>query len=198
MKSFWKNISPGVLRDTGIRLALLGVFAGSMALVWWSVNRLRPLEKALEEQNGKVSKFEDDVFQLESRWNAAEAERIGKASTAARERLFSGPDELNGWQQELKQQSGGFTLSVSPQPPKTQPSPLPSKRFVISAASVDLKAPALGIATNSPYQQLLNFTQSLTTQKRRVDLVEFSVSGRSNSVSEARVGIQMWSQESVP
>jgi hypothetical protein len=78
---------------------------------------------------------------------------------------------------------------------QTQASPLPNKVFSTTAAIIELQSTADDAAITSPYQRLVELAESITTHKKRVDLLELSASGNSNSVSQARLRVQVWSQE---
>jgi hypothetical protein len=66
------------------------------------------------------------------------------------------------------------------------------------SAKVEVRPSAPGVRTNSPYLRLLSFAQNLSSQNKRVDLVELKASGSSNSVSEAHLALQLWSLENSP
>ena len=54
-----------------------------------------------------------------------------------------------------------------------------------------------GVRTNSPYLRLLTLTRNLTSRKKRVDLVELTAGGGSNSVSQATLALDLWSLENL-
>src|SRR5206468_1190463 len=115
----------------------------------------------------------------------------------SQEQLFAGQDEVGGWQSELKRQADQLAVSVSAGVTKTQDCPLPGKRFSIMSTKVDVRPTAPGVRTNSPYLRLLSFAQNISAQNKRVDLVQLEVTGRSNSVSEAKLDLQLWSLENL-
>jgi hypothetical protein len=190
------GMPPEVLRSLWVRLAMLVVFAGSAALIWWSVNRLPPLEKKIEEQNARVAAAENDILQMELRWDPAGARETENRFQQANGQLFSGPEEFARWQQELKlSQTEPFRLAFITQAGRTQASPLPNKVFSTTTAIIELQSITNEAAITSPYQRLVELAESITTHKKRVDLLELSASGNSNSVSHAMLRVQVWSQE---
>jgi hypothetical protein len=182
------------VRTLLVRLVLFLVFAGALTLTWWSVNRLAPAEKKLQMQSDKLARLEDDVMQLELRWNPREAEQVAGKFKQAQEQVFGGQDEFLRWQEELKRQTNQFFLEVKAQTGRTQACPLPNKVFSVIPATVDMRVSDEAV-TQPPYKRLLDFTQNLTTQKKRVDLMELTVIGSSNSVSQAKLAVQLWAQE---
>jgi len=191
-------LPPAAFRDLKVRLLLLLVFGASVALAWWSINRLSVWEKKLQVQNTKVVEIENEMGEFERRWNPREAERIFTSSKQCQEQLLAGHDEVIGWQAGLKQRADQFTLSVNAGITKTQDCPLPGKRFSIYSATLDMRSITPGLRTNSPYLRVLNFARDLASEKKRVDVVELEARGSSNSVSEASVGLQLWSLENLP
>ncbi|HYV32247.1 MAG TPA: hypothetical protein VEO53_14230 [Candidatus Binatia bacterium] len=191
-------LPPAAFRDLKMRLLLLLVFGASVALAWWSINRLAVWEKKLQVQNTKVVEIENETGEFERRWNPQEAERIFTRSKQCQEQLLAGHDEVLGWQADLKRRADQFTLSVNAGITKTQDCPLPGKRFSIYSATLDVGSITPGVRTNSPYLRVLNFARDLASEKKRVDVVELEARGSSNSVNQARLGLQLWSLENLP
>lgn len=185
-------------RNLKVRLLLLLVFTASVALVWWSINRLPDWEQKLKQTGAQVAGMESEILQLDMRWNAQEAEQIAAGLKDSEEQLLSGREEVNAWQTNLQRRADQFTLVVSAGVTRTQDCPLPGKRFSIFAATLDVSSITPGQRTNSPYLRLLNFAQNLSGEKKRVDLLEVNASGNSNSVSKATLGLQLWSLENTP
>ena len=197
LKNFVQTLTPEVFRDLKVRLALLFVFAASVALAWWSINRLPASENLLARQNTKINELEYQIDEFGRRWNPQEAEQIAVRFKQSQELLFAGQDEVGGWQTELKRQADQLAVSVNAGVTRTQACPLPGKRFSIMTATIDVRPVTPGVRTNSPYLRLLNFAQTLSAQNKRVDVMELKAIGRSNSVSEAKLDLHFWSLENL-
>jgi len=198
LKNLRLELPPEAFHDLKVRLLLLGIFCASVALAWWSIDRLPAWDKKIEQQNAKVAQLEGEILQFELRWNPQEAEQIASRFKLAREQMLAGPEELALWQGDLKRQANQFTVALNKSATNVQACPLPGKRLSVISATVDLGSFTPGTRTNSPYLRLLNFAQNITAEKKRVDLIELSAGGRSNSVTEARMGLQLWSLENLP
>jgi hypothetical protein len=94
----------------------------------------------------------------------------------------------------LKRQTNQFSLEVKAQSGRTQACPLPNKVFAIIPATIEMRV-SDELLTQAPYKRVLDLAKNLTTQKKRVDLLELSVKGNSNSVSQAKFELQLWSEE---
>jgi len=134
---------------------------------------------------------------LELNPNPLLVEQMSARFKQVQEELFASHDEAIDWP-ELKRSPSRFVPKLEEQVGRTQACPLPGKQFSIIAANLNLQSTPESIAAASPYKQVLDFAQTLTTQKKRVDLMELTVSGNSNSVSMAKMGLQLWAQESRP
>jgi hypothetical protein len=199
LKNLVQTLPPEMFHDLKVRLVLLSVFGASVGLVVWSIGyRLPASDQKLQAQNTKITQLESETEQLERRWNPQEAERIADRFKQSQELLFSGQAEIGPWQAELKRQADSLTVSINTGTTITQACSLPGKRFAIIPATVDVRPIAPGIRTNSPYLRLLNLAQNLSSQNKRVDLVALAATGSSNSVSEAKMELQLWSLENSP
>ncbi len=103
MQNPLKNLMlpPEAFHDLKVRLLLLFVFAASVALAWWSINRLPASEKKLAQQNTKITELEKQIDEFGRRWNPQEAEQIAGRFKQSQEQLFAGQDALGGWQADL-------------------------------------------------------------------------------------------------
>jgi hypothetical protein len=194
LKQFSHLAPPSFFRALVGRLVLFILFVGSVTLVWWSVNRLAPLNKDLQEISREFNRLANEVEQVDLKWNEANAEEIAVAQLQrAQEQLFVGTEDFPEWHKEVKRQSVPAALDVNSQLGKAHASPTLEKKVAITPAMIDIQPAAVHRSTNAPYKRLLSFVQGLATQKRRADLVELTVSGHSNSVTQAKAVFQLWS-----
>src|ERR1044071_5929043 len=140
-----------VTQDLKVRLLLLLVFAGSVALAWWSINRLPVWEARIRAAEGRIGEVERDIMDLERRWNEKEAAQISDKLKESQEQLLGGRDEVAQWQTSLQRSAKQFTLAVNAGVTRTQDCPLPGKRFSIYSETLDVGAISPGTRTNSPY-----------------------------------------------
>ena len=103
MKSpdFFLKIPVELYRAVVVRVVLLLVFSGSLALIGWSFGRLAPAEKKLQTQTDKIAHLEDEVLKLELKWNPREAEQVAARFKQAQEQVFAGNEEFLRWQDQL-------------------------------------------------------------------------------------------------
>jgi hypothetical protein len=199
LKQFSQFASPSFFRALLGRLVLLVLFVGSLYLFLWSVNRLPPVNKQLQDINKEFSRLANEVEQIDLKWDEANAEEIAAAQfQKAQEQLFVGTEEFPDWQKEVKRQSVFTALEVNSQRGKAQQPPGLEKKLSIVSATIDIQPAAAIRSTNAPYKRLLDFIQGLASQKKRADLVELTVNGHSNSVTQAKAVFHLWSHAEKP
>jgi len=182
------------------RALMLVVGVGSVALVWWSLNRLPPLARQVRDKDLTRANLAAEVQQFEMNWNAEAAQILESRYQAAHERLFDGPEESQRWRTAFAGMGNALAFDTELQL-AINPSAAPEHKLhqlVVTPATLRLQPAAEGKGlTNSPYERLLTLAASLAQTKRRVDLVELSVQSDSNSVAQARAELRLWSREKV-
>lgn len=187
-----------MVRRVIVRVAAITVLAGSILLPVWSWKRLQPVTRQRAAAAAQQMRLNNEVDGLERRWDQVEAERVEAQLKQVMERLFSGPEEHMGWQTELDRQTRLHDLDVRSRLGTTELRSKDGHTLAVRPATIELAPAAVTRSTNSPYQSLLGFTRMLTNMNRRIDLVELSVTGRLNSVEQARATVQLWSREAQP
>ena len=186
------------LRTLLVRLAMLLVLAGSVWLVWSSVNRLTLVNRQLKQKTSAVSVLADEVQKLERKSDPAEVAQTEARFEEAKKALFAGPVECAQWQKELEEKTLALGLEASIQPSQPRPHPRTEHKLSLLSTTVDLQPPLSSAITNFPYQRLVNFTRILQKPKQRIDLLDLVVLGNSNSIRHATAVLQLWSQEGKP
>jgi len=190
----WLDVQPVFYQYLVGRVVMLVLFVGSLWLLIWSANRLPPLNREIERESTRVAQLADEVEQLQISWNAADAEEVGRTVKATRAQLFATPEEYTKWQQEIQSQTAPLGLDASSQLLKSKPTPEEKFSVMPAVIAIDVQPAAETTVTNSPYKRLLEFGKALAHPAKRVDVTEFLVTGNSNSVTQARIEVQLWSQ----
>lgn len=193
-KQPWLDIPPVFYQYLLGRVIMLILFIGSLWLLIWSANRLPPLNREIERESMHVAELADDVGQLQMGWNAAEAEDVTRTAKETRAQFFATPEEYTKWQQEIQSQTAPLGLDASSQLLKSKPTPEEKFSVMPAVIAIDIQPSVESTVTNSPYRRLLEFGRTLTHPNKRVDVTELLVTGNSNSVTQARIEVQLWSQ----
>ena len=187
-----------VVRGVVIRVAVIAALAGSILLPVWSWKRLQPVSRQRAAAAAQQMRLNNEADGLERRWDPAEAERVQAQLKQVEERLFASSEEHMGWQTELDRQTRQHDIDVISRLGTTELRSRHGHTLAVRPATIELTPAADARSTNSSYQRLLGFTRTLGNMNRRIDLVELSVTGRSNSVEQARAIVQLWSREAQP
>jgi hypothetical protein len=181
---------------------MLLIVAGSLWLVCWSLQRLPRVNRQLQSKTAEMSilanaveQLDREVEQMKQDWDAEEARRTEAEFNDSRATLFAGREEVVAWQLEIERQARALDFEASVQLGTPVPYAEAEQKLSLHQAIVEIQPTTASRSTNSAYQRLLAFTRSLETPKRRMDIVELSATGSSNSVRQARAVVQLWSQE---
>jgi hypothetical protein len=187
-----------MVRGVLIRVAVVAVLAGSILLPVWSWKRLQPVSRQRAAAAAQQMRLNNEADVFERRWDPAQAERVEAQLKLVLERLFASPEEQLGWQTELDRQTRQHDIDVTSRLGATESRSTNGHTLGVRLATIELQPAAAARSTNSSYQRLMGFTRTLTNMNRRIDLVELSVTGHSNSVEQARATVQLWSREAQP
>ena len=174
-----------------VRFVMILICVGSIGLVYWSLFlRLQPVSRLHQETFIRMSQLSDEVEQLRLRWTPEEISQTQARFRAARRLLFAGRAELQEWEKETARQSASMMIETVFE--IGQPEPHPLAGLNLASVRADLHIwPAVPVGvTNAPYKQVLGFIHTVANSPKRLDLLELSVVGDSNSVAQARARLQ--------
>jgi hypothetical protein len=194
----WFDIPPVFYQYLIGRIVMLVLFVGSLWLLVWSANRLPPLNREIEKESSRVAQLADQVDQLQAGWNPTEAQQVAKTAQETKAQFFATPEEYTKWQQEIQSQTSPLGLDASSQLLKTKPTVEEKFSVMPAVIAIEVQPSAETKVTNSPYNRLLEFGKTLAHPSKRVDVTELTVSGNSNSVTQPRIEVQLWSQAKNP
>jgi len=181
------------LRDVLERVVVFGVFLASLWLLWWSWQRIVPLDKQATIMNRRVANLSSEIDQFEQIWNPARIEALTARYQAATEKLFATPEVCNEWTKGLSQLADYLALGLEA---KTgTPQQFKVGQAKLSAVPVTLTVRALpgppGVMT--PYKRLIRLVERVVSAEKRAELVGLEVRGASNSIAQAVLVVNLWS-----
>ena len=183
------------------RVAVVLLNLSAIALLWWSLQKgLLPLQQKTRDTNLTVTRLISEVDRMEHVWPQAEIEQVRSKFGGVRSWMFVGRPAVESWLSEVKERVVPLALDVEPnftKPEPAEPVAITNAASAISPMTLALKIhPAPGIeAIATPFQRTLQFSQRLTAQEKRVDLVELTAIGGLNSVERAVVVLHLWTGE---
>ena len=186
-------------RKTGsVWLVRVGLFVGlgaALGLLYWSVFvRFLPMTKEHNAKASQMTRAADELETMRRRFAPEEIEGLRSRYAQAQEALFDLKDGTTEWQTQIEEQARSGTLNPNV---KLGLPALSTNVAGIAAITAEVTLqPDINVrTTNTPYARLLKFTDELASSPKRLDLLELSVTGDSNSVSQAQVVVQLLAGE---
>ena len=179
-----------------MRLAVVLVLAAVMALVWWSVNqRLLPVLHQGQQTAQEVSTLANEVQQLEAQWNPDDITNTEGLFQDSKQSLLTSDEDRLALSRTLQEEAEALNFFADVKLGQVQPFPTAGYKLSLLLTTINLQTAPGNSLTNTPYARLMHFTRLLTQIKPRVDLLDLSVAGNSNSVQQAQAVLQFWSEE---
>ncbi len=184
-------------RRMALRVAVVLLLAGCFLLAWWSWHRVQPVNQRLRAATTTYSHLADEAQAIELRWDSVEAGRVEADFKQANEVLFATREEFSDWRAEVDRLTRDRSLECSTRFGEALPRTSGAHRFSVLPATLELRpvGPRSTNAALGPYGRLVAFTHAMKSAGKRVDLVEVTVTGKSNSVEQARVLYHLWAKE---
>ena len=175
-----------------LRFGMLLAVAACATLVWWSVSRrLLPATRELRDQTVAMTRLAREVEELEKNWNEEEVQRTEERYKQAQELLFNSDADLLDWKEETEREAVAMNLAATTQTNQARPHATEST-LALRPVNVRIDPVPVIRTTNSPYRRFLGLAETLQKQAKRVDLLELSVTGNSNSLQRANLTLEAW------
>lgn len=177
------------------RVAIAAFLVISIALLWWVFCRTyTPRVRQSHELAASISRLSAEVEQLDHDWPKADIERLTNRFAIAQSLLFANAAALDHWAADLKEQSApsDFALTADFGSAAVQNGGGWKFMAVPAVVTFDVQAGRTAPGRLTPYQQLLQISQRVAAQDKRVDLTELTVQGGTSSVSHAVLGFNLW------
>lgn len=188
-------------REWLFRALIVLALLGSVSVAWWSLTHvLIPLQVQSRELSTRVSRLSSEVDELELKWARSDAGHVGEKFGQLHSQLFVGEPALETWLNDLKDQAAPLGLDLQADFGKTAvPATNDFKLAVIPASVTAEVRPSTGVPGQpSPYQRILQFSQSLASSEKRADLTELTVTSGTNSIQHVVFVLNLWAGEEAP
>jgi len=189
-----RRLLVAVLERVGLALAM----SASFAVIWWSVDRLGSAQRHTADLGQQAARLASEIDVMRGQWPAGSTQAVLQRYSQASEALFQTPEAIAAWHDTLREDAIPLALDPTLALAETRQTNAGSASFTVIAANLEVR-PADGIASDRPaYRRVLQFTHALASQPRRLDLVQLSVEGGSNSVSKAQATVELWTPTPEP
>ena len=184
-------------REWLFRAVTITLLLGSMALAWWSIRGLAPLQKQTRSLSSRVAGLSAEVDDLERKRPKDQDGQIEARLQEAHSTLFTDQAALAAWLATLQKQSAPLALEARSLFGKTIPQTTSGESVTIipTTISVDVRPQAGAQRNESPYQRILRLNRILATQDKRADLRELTMVGGPHSVTNAVMVFYLWATD---
>jgi hypothetical protein len=178
---------------------MLAICVGSVLLLHWSLFvRLLPVTRQHQDRATQMTRLADEVERLRLKWDPQAVELIRSRFQAARQSLFGGSNDLNRWRTGLEREAGSRALEAGLTLGEPQTNAAINRSFASVKAELEVWPLTVLGFTNSPYQRVLGYFDDVVDSPKRVDLIELSVRGNSNSIQQARAVLHLLAGDLAP
>lgn len=181
-------------RDVAERGVVLGVFLASLWLLWWSGQRILPLDHQVTLINKQVIGLVGQIDRIEQRWKKEDMDSINERYQVVAQQLFTNRSDYSTWEAELRQQA--MLLALEPELKLGV-----SEEFKVGSDSlfaipvVLTVRPLAGANLDTPYKRVTRWVDRVALGGKRADMVQLGVSGNSNSVAQAVLVVNLWARQ---
>ncbi len=177
------------------RISVVLVVGISLFLVWWSLNRVRRLQKESAALTQQTSRLSTEIELMTARLSPDRTQAVYLQASRALGDLFDGGDALAGWRDSIRESAVPLALEAEVVFRGTRTNTVGDHMLTLVDAGVEL-APVTEVAATRPtYHRILDFAQRVATQTQRVDILSLQVEGNLQSVTRASADIELWATE---
>lgn len=175
------------------RTAVGLVFFGSLALVGWFSDRVFREQRRTKDLGSSIERINRDIEVLTAKLDPKTATNLLQKLHLERDVFSLTPENITNWVGRV--QTDALPLVMDVEATQGALVEMPSMGEGMSVVPLTLSiSPVAGIeALGSNYQRLIQFCRSLATHSNRVDLIELTAQGGTNSVEHAVAVVHLWS-----
>ena len=164
-------------------------------LAWIFFSKLTPLQKQSLDLSMQVARLSSEVDEMDRKWDENEIAQLTNNFSHINSRLFADEAALRSWLTSLREQLVPLALEANADFGTAIVLDSTNHQDLALIPATVSVAVAPGVpAIQSPYQRLLRLSHHLTSQERRVDLMELNVNGGTGaaSIQQATLVLNLW------
>ncbi len=176
------------------RLVLGAVVTLSGVLLWTSVSRLVRARAESREVSRRIAQLSGEIDVMRAQWPGSRTQAIADRLPAAQASLFSGPPAVAEWIESVRARAIPLDLETDFEfiGARTQAF---DRSVAVIRTRVQVAPDHDADSPRPAYHRLLALGEVLARHEKRLDILELTVHGDSNSVAEASAVIEMWSED---
>jgi hypothetical protein len=177
-------------------LLLIPPIVGAAILIWWSVQRLAPVQGQVKEISDQLTRMNLEMDAMQERIrNAGGREAIEEQYQEAQDLLLPGRAGVEGWLRELNAAAIPLGLEVKVSFGMADNRRMSNHVVTVIPAAIAVETLPDSQDKSSPYHRLMELTKYLTKTRHRIDLVALRAQGLERSIKSAQLTVHLWSTE---
>jgi hypothetical protein len=191
-KNLPRSVTSEFKRTVLPRLLFVLPFALSAALLWWSLDRIKPVIHESEELTRRTTKLTQQIEEMEARRATITRDRIEERYSAAMGRNFAGQDAVSAWLEELRDRAITLALDFNPRFGDAENQTIASENLTLIPVTLEVK-PAAGIQSGrNAYQRIMEFSHFVANHPKRADLLKLNLTGQNGTAARAIFHLNLW------
>ena len=163
----------------------------SFLLVWFSANRLSSTRQEVANLSSQAARLSGEIDLMRAQWPDSRTQSVHTRFPAAEARLFQGSPALAEWMRAANARAIPLALDTEFEFMGIRTQQL-DQPIAIMQTRLSVHPNPDATSPRPSYQRLLEFSRFLTEHTQRLDIVELTVTGTSNSVGSASLVLDLW------
>lgn len=174
------------------RIVVFSVVTIAGVLLWTSVSRLVRVRSESRDLTRRIAHLSGEIDVMRSQWPSSRTQQVASRIPAAEATLFQGPPAVAEWIESVRAAAIPLALETDFEFVGAHTQAL-NRAIAVMQTRLHIAPDRDSESVRPSYNRLLELGQSIARHPKRLDVLELSVSGSSNSVGEATALIEVWS-----
>ena len=175
------------------RVIVFSIVSIAGFLLWSSVSRLSHVRAESRNLSRRIAQLSGEIDVMQSQWPSARTQAVATRMPVAEEALFQGPPAIAEWIESVRATAIPLALETDFEFVSARTQAL-ARAVAVMQTRLQI-APSRDVDSSRPaYHRLLELGQSMARHPQRLDILELTLHGSSNSVGEASALIEVWSE----
>jgi hypothetical protein len=177
------------------RFVVFSIVSITGALLWTSVSRLVRVRAESRDLSRRIAMLSGDIDVMRAQWPGTRTQHVASRLSVAESSLFQGPPAVAEWIESVRANAIPLALETDFEFVGAQTQAL-DRAVAVMQTRLHVTPSRGANSSRTAYQRLLELGHSITHHPQRLDVLELSIAGASNSVGEASALIEVWSDAS--
>jgi len=174
------------------RVVLFSVVSVTGILLWSSVSRLTQVRTESRDLSRQIAHLSGEIDVMRAQWPGIRTQQVTSRMPEATTSLFQGPPAISEWIESVRASAIPLALETEFEFIGTRTQALDS--VVVMQTRLHITPDREAESPRPAFHRLLELGQTIANYPKRLDVLELTLHGSSNSVGEASALIEVWSE----